>query len=37
MAKKFREKLRKLNPFTRPATLEELPEPAAGQARPAAP
>ena len=25
MAKKFREKLRKLNPFTRPATLEELP------------
>ena len=24
MAKKFREKLRKLNPFTRPATLEEL-------------
>lgn len=22
MAKKFREKLRKLNPFTRPATLE---------------
>ena len=27
MAKKFREKLRKLNPFTRPATLEELPKP----------
>lgn len=27
MAKKFGEKLRKLNPFMRPATLEELPKP----------
>ena len=27
MAKKFREKLRKLNPFTRPMTLDELPKP----------
>ena len=27
MARKFREKLRKANPFTRPETLEELPQP----------
>ena len=27
MAKKFREKLRKFNPFTRPMTLDELPKP----------
>ena len=27
MARKFREKLRKANPFTRPETLEELPRP----------
>ena len=27
MAKKFREKLRTLNPFTRPMTLDELPQP----------
>ena len=27
MARKFREKLRKANPFTRPETLDELPRP----------
>ena len=27
MAKKFGDKLRRFNPFTRPATLEELPKP----------
>lgn len=36
MAKKFGDKLRRFNPFTRPATLEEPAQTAAGQSRPAA-
>lgn len=27
MAKKFREKLRRLNPFSQPMTLDQLPKP----------